>query len=395
MASLKSLTTGRVKDMKNLLIGIGKFLNKIKWFAMVTAVLGGAGYGIYHNPPIQHVNNQELGIRTNLLTGGITEWKAGTVTVIPYLYEFKKFSLRDRVFQPQAIVSAKNKEALQSLEGLSIGANLTIRYALDERMLTRTYSSLPENDQQLVESALYGVIYKIFSKYTVREIFSNKREEILVAIEKELKPLLAADGLVLKSVQLGSVDLPNDYRKGMDALLAEELASEKMRYTLELKKKQLIAQEMEATSAKERREVAAQAAAREQVIAAQAQEEAMKHVIPFKQRQIEQRKLEAEANSMARIKEAEGNAKARIIEAAGESSARKKLAESDAYRIEQIGKANAEQMAKEGELITKHPMLIQKAMADKLSDKIQVIIAPPSTTGGFIGNNLLGNGKDY
>src|SRR5438309_6587499 len=38
------------------------------------------------------------------------------------------------------------------------------------------------------------------------------------------------------------------------------------------------------------------AAAQEQVIAARAQDEAMKHVLPFKQRQIEQRKLEAEAD---------------------------------------------------------------------------------------------------
>jgi hypothetical protein len=41
-------------------------------------------------------------------------------------------------------------------------------------------------------------------------------------------------------------------------------------------------------------------------------------------------------------------------------------------------------------LITKHPLLIQKTMADKLSDKITVIIAPPSTDGGFIAAGLLG-----
>ena len=44
-------------------------------------------------------------------------------------------------------------------------------------------------------------------------------------------------------------------------------------------------------------------------------------------------------------------------------------------------------------LITRHPLLIQKTMADKLSDKIQVIIAPPSTGGGFIGAALLGGNR--
>ncbi len=143
-----------------------------------------------------------------------------------------------------------------------------------------------------------------------------------------------------------------------------------------------------------RREVAAEAAAREQVIAARAQEEAMKHVLPFKQRQIEQRQLEAEAERVARVKAAEGSAQARRIEANGEADARQKLAEAEAFRMDRLGKVNAEQMAREGTLVTRYPLLIQKTLADKLSDKIQVIIAPPPTNGDFIGAALLGGSRN-
>ena len=58
-----------------------------------------------------------------------------------------------------------------------------------------------------------------------------------------------------------------------------------------------------------------------------------------------------------------------------------------------MGKANAEQMAREGALITSHPLLIQKTLADKLSDKVQVIIAPSPTDGSFIAGGLLGGAK--
>ena len=119
----------------------------------------------------------------------------------------------------------------------------------------------------------------------------------------------------------------------------------------------------------------------------------MKHVLPFKQRQIEQRQLEAEADKLSRIKGAEGNAQARRIEANGEADARQRLADAEAYRLERVGKVNAEQMAREGALVTRHPLLIQKTLADKLSDKIQVIIAPPPMDGGFIGATLLGGQK--
>jgi regulator of protease activity HflC (stomatin/prohibitin superfamily) len=237
------------------------------------------------------------------------------------------------------------------------------------------------------------VIYKIFARYTVREIFSTKRVEIQQAVETELATKLAADGLVLRNVQMGKVDLPADYRRGMNGLLAEELATEKMRFTLELKDKRVKEMELDGEADKVRREKAAEAAGREQIIAAKAQEEAMKHVLPFKQRQIEQRQLEAEADKLSRIRVAEGSAQARRVEAGGEADARQKLADAEVYRMERVGKVNAEQMAREGALVTRHPLLIQKTLADKLSDKIQVIIAPPPADGGFIGATLLGGQK--
>ena len=50
-------------------------------------------------------------------------------------------------------------------------------------------------------------------------------------------------------------------------------------------------------------------------------------------------------------------------------------------------------MAREAALIQKNPLLIQKTLADKLSDKIQVIIAPPQASGFFAGG-LLGGRRD-
>ena len=116
----------------------------------------------------------------------------------------------------------------------------------------------------------------------------------------------------------------------------------------------------------------------------------MKHILPFKRKQIEQRQLEAEAEKAARIRGAEGTAEARRIEAKGEADSRQTLADAEAYRLEQVGKANAGQMEREGVLLAHYPLLIQKTLADKLSDKVQVIIAAPPAQGGFIGSNLLG-----
>jgi regulator of protease activity HflC (stomatin/prohibitin superfamily) len=289
---------------------------------------------------------------------------------------------------------ADGSAPLQSVEGLSLGVDLSFRYALDPATVSAVSRNLPEDiDGEIVEPAVQGVIYKVFARYTVREIFSSKRAEIQQAIEAELRPKLAADGIVLRGMLMGKVDLPADYRRGMEGLLAEELATAKMRYTLELKDKRVKEVELDGEAEKVRREKSAEAHGREQIVAARSQEEAMKHVLPFKERQVEQRKLEAEAEKAARIRNAEGSADARRIEANGEADARRKLADAEAYRLDRVGKVNAEQMAREGAVITRHPLLVQKALADKLSDKIQVIIAPPPTDGSFIGSPLLGGSK--
>src|SRR4029079_7262021 len=132
------------------------------------------------------------------------------------------------------------------------------------------------------------------------------------------------------------------------------LASEKMRYTLQLKEKQVKEKSLEADAAKIQREKAAAGAATEEIIAAKAREEAMKHVLPLKEKEIEQRRLEAEARKVQRMKDAEGDAGARKRETAAEAASRRKLSDADAYRIEVTGKAQSEQMARDSALIARN-----------------------------------------
>jgi regulator of protease activity HflC (stomatin/prohibitin superfamily) len=387
-------TTGETGDVPFSAESTFSQLARVRRVLIFVGTAGIAGWLVYAHPPLQTVARGDVGVRTNQLTGAVTQWRDGSVFMLPGLYEMRVYSLRDQLYRPEQVSRANGPAPLQSVEGLSVGVDLAVRYALDPARVAAVAKTLPDDyATEIVEPAVQGVIYKVFARYTVREIFSTRRAEIQQVIEAELKPRLAADGIMLRGVLMGKVDLPADYKRGMEGLLAEELETQKMRYTLELKDKRVKETELEANAEKVRREVRAEAAAREQVIAARAQEEAMKHVLPFKERQIEQRKLEAEADKQTRVKAAEASAQARRIEAGGEADARQKLAEVEAWRIERIGKVNAEQMAREGTLVSQHPLLIQKALADKLSDKIQVIIAPAPTDGAFIGASLLGSKK--
>jgi regulator of protease activity HflC (stomatin/prohibitin superfamily) len=365
---------------------------RYRWRVVITAVLALIVCGLWTHPPFDPVRRGEVLVRTDALDGSVSVYNAGTVLVLPAIHQVRRYSIRDQVYRPTDSASATGSAPFQSVEGLSIGVDLAVRWSVDLVRLARMSKEFPDDiSADLVAPAVQGIVYPTFARYSVREIFSQKRTQIQQELITELKPKFTAMGLVLREVDIGKVDLPPDYRAGMEKLLSEELETEKIHYTLQLKEAQVKQQQVEAEADKVRRQTAAEAAGQEQVIAARAQEETMKHILPFKQKQIEQRQLEAEAEKVARIRTAEGAAEARRIEAKGEADSRLKLADAEAYRLDLVGRANAGQMEREGALVARYPLLIQKTLADKLSDKVQVIIAPLPAAGKFIGSSLLGD----
>jgi regulator of protease activity HflC (stomatin/prohibitin superfamily) len=377
-----------VAALRSLATGLLRFRRRV----VIAAVLALTVYGLCAHPPFDSVHRGEVLARSDAFDGSVSIYTAGTVLVLPGIHQVRRYSIRDQVYRPADSASATGPAPFQSVEGLSIGVDLVVRWTVDRARLAQTSKEFPDDiSADLVAPAVQGIIYPTFARYSVREIFSQRRTEIQQQLVADLQPKFTAMGLVLRDVDIGKVDLPPDYRAGMEKLLSEELETEKIHYSLQLKEAQVKQQQLEAEADKVRRQTAAEAAGQEQVIAARAQEETMKHILPFKQRQIEQRQLEAEAEKVARIRTAEGAAEARRIEARGEADSRQKLADAEAYRLDLVGKASAGQMEREGALVARYPLLIQKTLADKLSDKVQVIIAPLPAAGKFIGSSLLGD----
>ena len=121
-----------------------------------------------------------------------------------------------------------------------------------------------------------------------------------------------------------------------------------------------------------------QAEARAQVVVleAKAQADAMQHTLPLKEKQIQQSRLEAEARKEATVKNAEALAQAKVIDSKAEFEKRKLMSDGDDYRIRRVANADAERMKLEAEVLKENPLLIQKIIAEKLSDKVQIMMVP-------------------
>ena len=78
-----------------------------------------------------------------------------------------------------------------------------------------------------------------------------------------------------------------------------------------------------------------------------------------------------------------------MIDSKAETERRKLLAEAEADRIRLTAAADAERMQSEATILKQNPLLINKIVAEKLSDKLQIMMVPAD--GKFFMNDVLRN----
>jgi regulator of protease activity HflC (stomatin/prohibitin superfamily) len=317
------------------------------------------------------------------------------------------FDTRDQLFTTGAIESAKAdaKPAVEPLrvqakEGLPVGLSITVRYRLDSKHLDYIQANLPQPvERELVPAIVASAWRELVPNYTVREVFATKREEIRKKAADVITQKLAADGIVVKEVMLRDIQLPPEYAQGLQNLLLKEQQNDQMAVQTEIQEKQVRISELEAEATKAQQVKQAEGEAQVRVLQAKAESDAMQYTLPLKQKQIEQTKLEAEAHkemtvqnaeaqAAATVKTAEAMAQAKVIDSKAEMERRKFLSEAEADRIRVTAVADAERMRNEGVILKQNPLLINKIIAEKLSDKLQIMMVP-SDGKFFFANDVL------
>ncbi len=212
--------------------------------------------------------------------------------------------------------------------------------------------------------------------YTVREIFSTKREEVRRLAAEKITKKLGADGILVNEVMLRDIQLPPEYAKGLEDLLEKEQKDDQMTVETEMQRKQVTIAELEAEAEKVQKVKQAEADAQSKVVEAKGESDAMQYTLPLKEKQIEQSRLEAEARKESTIKNAEAQGEAKVIDSKAELQRRNMLADAEANRIKVVAVADAERERGEAEVLKQSPLMINKIIAERLSDKIQVMMVP-------------------
>ena len=315
----------------------------------------------------------------------------GTHFVSPLVQHVELYNVRDQIYSTTAADMSKKGTALKvySKEGLPLGLGISVRYQLDPRRLPFMESNLPRPiESELLPAVVANAFRQTISAYMVRDVFSTKREEVRRAAAESITTRLASDGIIVKEVMLRDIDLPQEYAKGLEGLLVKAQENDRLTIEVEMKQKMVRTAELEAEADKVRQVKQSEARAQSTVLEAKAQADAMQYTLPLKEKQIQQSRLEAEARKEATVKGAEAAAQAKVIDSKAELEKRNLLSEADAQRVRLLAVADAARMKSEAEVLKDNPLLIQKIIAERLSDKVQIMMVPIDGK-GFFANDVL------
>jgi regulator of protease activity HflC (stomatin/prohibitin superfamily) len=340
------------------------------------------------------------GIRVSQMSGTVPgTLYPGVHMVTPLVEDVALFDTRDQVFTTGDSEIAKPSAGglptrpqlldVQAKEGLTLGLAITVRYRLDAKRLDYIQGNLPRPvEKEIVPPTVASVWREIVPNYTVREVFSAKREEVRQRAAGMITQKLAADGIVVKEVMLRDIQLPPEYAKGLEELLLKEQENDRMGVETELKSKEVRIAELEAEAAKVQQIKQAEGEAQVHVLRAKGESDAMQYTLPLKEKQIQQSRLEARARKEATIQNAEAEAQAKLIDSKAEGERRKLLADAEADRIRVTAVADAERMQSEASVLKGNPLLINKIIAERLSDKLQIMMVPADGK-FFFANDVL------
>src|SRR5882672_8537059 len=130
---------------------------------------------------------------------------SGAHFVTPLVDRVELFNTRDQLFttgltEGEAAKNAKGEFLrVQAKEGLNLGLAITVRYRIDAKKLDFVQANLPQPVEKEIVPAVVATVWReIVPTYTVRDVFSAKREEVRKKASDQITARLAQDGIVVK-----------------------------------------------------------------------------------------------------------------------------------------------------------------------------------------------------
>lgn len=132
--------------------------------------------------------------------------------------------------------SIRGDDAIDALtsEGLKVRLDLTAWFRLKPDEAPKVYNEIGANyDRKIIRPTLRTAIRDVAVRYTAEDIYSAKRDSVVIEITNRAKELIGDRGLILDNILLRNVILPDKIADAIDAKLAADQDARRMEFILQ------------------------------------------------------------------------------------------------------------------------------------------------------------------
>ncbi|MCX7877371.1 MAG: prohibitin family protein [Ignavibacteria bacterium] len=134
-----------------------------------------------------------------------------------------------------------------SSDGLTIRLDVTIWYRLNATDAPQVYRTIgTDYAEKIVRPAIRTALRDVSVAFSATDIYSQKREDFVRDVTKNLEDAFSGRGIILERVLLRNVELPEKVRAAIDEKIAAEQKAQQMVYILQKERQEAERKRVEA-----------------------------------------------------------------------------------------------------------------------------------------------------
>lgn len=145
--------------------------------------------------------------------------------------------------------------SLPSKEGLSVMAQISILYRIDQNSVPKVIRSLGLGYESIISNVFRSASADVCSKYFAKDMHSGMRAEIENAIKEKMDETLQEQGIVVSAVLMKSIQLPSGLASSIEQKLQAEQDAMRMVFILQQEKLEAERKIIEATGTRDAQKI--------------------------------------------------------------------------------------------------------------------------------------------
>jgi prohibitin 1 len=144
---------------------------------------------------------------------------------------------------------------LPSKEGLSVIAQISILYRIEQNSVPKVIRSLGSGYENIISNVFRSASADVCSKYFAKDMHSGMRAEIEEAIKTKMGETLLDQGILVNAVLMKSIQLPSGLASSIEQKLQAEQNAMRMEFILKQEKLEAERKIIEATGTKDAQKI--------------------------------------------------------------------------------------------------------------------------------------------